>query len=168
MIETFHSVMIVPAYNEEKNIGAVISGIKASFPELYIVVVDDGSVDRTADRAREQGADVLSLPCNMGYGVALQTGYKYALQKEFDYCFQMDADGQHEPSSLPQIMDALKENQADVVIGSRFLSQCGYRMPWAGKAGKNLFAFIAFLIIHKKMTDPTSGFRGFNKKVLQF
>jgi glycosyltransferase involved in cell wall biosynthesis len=119
------TLILIPAFNEAKNIGKVISGIRNFYPGAHILVVSDGSVDGTADVAREAGAETISLPFNLGYGVALQTGYKYALAKEYEYLLQMDGDGQHEPGYMDRLLQIVRSGEADVAVGSRFASKEG-------------------------------------------
>ncbi|HJX39512.1 MAG TPA: glycosyltransferase family 2 protein, partial [Anaerolineae bacterium] len=105
-------LIVVPAYNEAQNIGPVIRSVQEVVPAAHILVVDDGSPDATAAVARRAGARVISLPFNLGYGVALQTGYKYALEREYDYVVQMDADGQHEPTSVLDLIAEVRQGTA--------------------------------------------------------
>src|SRR2546429_4784075 len=106
-------IAIVPALNEEKSIAAVITEIRAADPEFDVVVIDDGSTDRTAAVASENGARVISLPFNLGIGGAVQTGLKYAREHDFDISVQIDADGQHDPSELPKLLAPLIAGEAD-------------------------------------------------------
>ena len=160
-------ILIIPAYNEENTIAAALAKVQSQFSQLVVVVIDDGSKDRTSAIARELGVIVLSLPCNLGYGAALQTGYKFALEQGYDYCLQMDADGQHEPACLPVLLEKLESREVDVVIGSRFLASNHYQMPLSRKIGKTIFALIASLVIGQKITDPTSGFQGFSRRAIE-
>lgn len=106
-------IIIIPAYNEERTIEGVLREVRAVMPQADILVVNDGSGDRTADVAKRAGAKVVSLPYNLGYGVALQTGFKFAYKYRYDYAVQMDGDGQHTPSSIPSLLDALRGGPAD-------------------------------------------------------
>jgi len=167
--------VVIPAYNEERNIAGVIESVKRSAPGLDIIVVDDGSEDRTADIAGDAGAKVLSLPFHMGYGSAVQTGYKYALRRGYDYVVQMDADGQHEPVFISDFLRELKGGTADAVIGSRFLKsgraveggRRRYRATFSRRIGMFLFGLITSLAIGRRITDPTSGYLGLNRRALQ-
>ncbi len=161
-------LLIIPAYNESEAIGEVIIEIKKQLPVLDILVVNDGSVDTTGIIAKKYGANVVSLPFNMGYGAALQTGYQYAQNKNYQYVLQMDADGQHEPKELINLLGAIKENKVDVVIGSRFLNECNYHASWLRRLGMIIFSKITSLIIRQKITDPTSGFQALNHRILKF
>ncbi|MBT9169686.1 MAG: Undecaprenyl-phosphate mannosyltransferase [Actinobacteria bacterium] len=159
---------IIPAYNEEKNISRVIQGIRRFSPSLDILVVDDCSADRTAAVAMEEGAEVISLPFNLGYGVACQTGFKYAVGKKYDLAVQIDGDGQHDPSYINALLKEVFDGTVDVAIGSRFLGKSAYRAPLLRKLGMFLFGIIASVLIGQRVTDPTSGFQALNSKVLRF
>src|SRR3990172_12843892 len=138
--EEFDTVIILPAFNEEKNLPPLIENIRNKIPCADIVVVDDGSADRTARAAEKAGAMAIRLPFNLGYGAALQTGFKYSLMKRYRYVVQMDADGQHDPDYIKTILDEVKKEDADVVIGSRFLTDKGtYKTSMVRKTGMWLF-----------------------------
>ena len=128
-------------------------------------MIDDGSADATAELARSHGALVLRHPINLGYGAALQTGYKYALRRGAALVAQMDADGQHDPADLPQLIAPVLRDEADLVIGSRFLGAGNYRMGLIRNAGRALFRGIARLA-GLRVTDPTSGFQALGPRVL--
>jgi glycosyltransferase involved in cell wall biosynthesis len=161
-------LVVMPAYNESRVIGEVVGRVKACLPEADVLVVDDGSGDETAGIAGQSGARVVSLLFNMGYGAALQTGYKYAREKGYNYILQLDADGQHEPAFLKNILRELETGPADVVIGSRYLREESYRPSFARRQGMKLFADLTSVIIKQKISDPTSGFQGFRQPVLDF
>jgi glycosyltransferase involved in cell wall biosynthesis len=135
--------------------------------DAEVLVVDDGSGDRTAEEAQEAGATVATHAVNLGYGAALQTGYRYALRHGFDRVLQMDADGQHDPSSIRALVDAL-DGGADVVVGSRFLHSGSYRPPLLRRLGMRLFGTIASYYAGMKLTDPTSGYQGLSRRALAF
>lgn len=161
-------LVIVPAYNEEKSISKVIADIQNSMSPADILVVNDGSSDRTAQIARQSGAIVVTHPFNMGYGVSCQTGFKYALEKGYDYAVQIDGDGQHESRCIPDLLREVQNGSADIVIGSRFLGDCIYKTQFTRRVGMILFGFIASTIIRQKITDVTSGFQAINKDVIKF
>ena len=160
-------VIIIPAFNEAGRIGETISGIRRHADAL-IVVVNDGSRDRTAEEASRAGAIVVELPFNLGYGAALQTGYQYALRTGYSFAVQMDADGQHDPSYIASLMNAVQEGNSDVVIGSRFLGEGAYRPTAIKKIGMGFFRILASLLTGQKVTDPTSGFQALNLRAMQF
>ena len=162
------SLLIIPAYNEGQDIERVLAAVQDKSPDLDILIVDDGSTDNTAKAAKKQGARVISLPLNMGYGSALEAGYKYANKKGYQYILQMDADGQHEPSFLGDLLRVVKGGQADLVIGSRFLDKENYQAPFARKMGMIIFSKITSWLIGQTITDSTSGFQAMNKNVVKF
>lgn len=162
------TVVLIPAHNEQERIRPVISGVRTHVPGARIVVVDDGSSDHTGDIARSCGATVITLPFNMGVGAALQTGYKYALRRNCEYLVQLDADGQHDPRDIPDLLNALKGSDADMVIGSRFLLKSGFSCPVIRLIGIRLFSGILSLLSRRKLTDPTSGYRAMNHRTIEF
>ncbi|MBW1784014.1 MAG: glycosyltransferase family 2 protein [Deltaproteobacteria bacterium] len=166
---------ILPAFNEAERIAHVLEEIREADKETDVVVIDDGSTDDTIVRSKLAGAGVVRLSSNMGYGVAIQTGYKYALDRGYDYVVQLDSDGQHDPGYLPEMFAEILSGHADLVIGSRFLkqtpkkaSEVGYKVSPARKLGISLFAFMVSKSVGLKITDPTSGYRALNKRVLTF
>jgi hypothetical protein len=161
-------IVMIPAYNEAKNIQTVIAKVKNVIPEADILVINDGSRDGTAKLALLAGAKVISHPFNMGYGVACQTGYKYACRHDYDYAIQMDADGQHEPSCVSDLLEAIQDPDVDIVLGSRWLGLAGYHGPLLRKFGKHFFAFLATTLTGLKCTDPTTGFQALGRKVMNF
>ena len=162
------TLVIIPAYNEEQRIAAVIAGVRAAVSGAAIVVVDDGSHDGTAAAATAAGAMVLRHPFNMGYGVAIQTGYKYALAQGCDWLVQIDGDGQHDPASIPTLLAPLQDGTADFVLGSRFLSGESYRPPLLRRLGMSFFRKIVSVVIRQPVSDCTSGFQAFNRDVINF
>lgn len=162
-------LIVIPAFNEAGRVGLVVRDVYAVLPTADVLVVDDGSPDRTAAEAAEAGAAVLSLPVNSGYGTALQTGYKYAVRQGYELVGQIDGDGQHQARYLRDMIDALQEGDADVIIGSRFLDRDGhYRPSAARKAGIALFGRIATILTRQHVTDPTSGFQVMRARVVRF
>lgn len=165
---TLRKLAIVPAYNEEGMVGRVVLEIKRHAPDFDVVVVDDGSVDFTAMVAERNGATVLRQPFNLGIGGAMQAGYKYALHRDYDVAVQVDGDGQHKPEYLPAMLDALHTSgAADMVYGSRFLGDPGYRVPLMRRVGNRMFGVVLSLICRQPITDPTSGFRMVNRKGIE-
>ncbi len=162
------TLIIIPAYNEEKNIGAVLDGIKKQHPRFPILVINDGSSDNTEKVAREHNAEVISLPFNSGYGIALQTGFLYAVKNDFSIVVQMDSDGQHDPANIKDLIEEIRKGNCDVVIGSRFLSKNSYKSSLLRHAGMILFGSIASFLCRQKVTDPTSGFQALKGKAIQF
>ena len=150
-------LVIIPAYNEERHIGDVVRGVSAALPDADVLVIDDGSWDRTRFLAREAGARVVSHVFNLGYGAALQTGYKRADRDHYAYVVQLDADGQHRPTELPRLLEPLRQGGADVVIGSRFVAASGYRMGTARTLGRKMLGRLLLALGGPRVADPTSG-----------
>jgi glycosyltransferase involved in cell wall biosynthesis len=159
---------IIPAYDEAGNVAAVVAGVRQAAPDVDVLVVDDGSRDDTAAVSRRAGARVVSHAFNLGYGVALQTGFKYGLVGGYDYAVHLDGDGQHDPAAVPDILRLLRDDIADAVIGSRYLAA---PPAWTGpfrRFGSWLLAGLTSSIIGQRITDPTSGYQGCNRRVMQF
>ena len=165
--QRLRGLVIVPAYNEEGSIESVIQELRAAEPELDVIVVDDGSADRTLRVAAATGARVVSLPYNVGIGGAVQTGYQYALEHGFDLAVQVDGDGQHDPLEISRLLEPLLDGRADMVVGSRFAPGGGYRGTPLRRIGIRLFAAIVSLIVRARVTDTTSGFRAVNRKAIE-
>lgn len=161
-------LIIIPAFNEEGSIGAVIDNIRRHVPWADIAVVNDGSRDRTAAIAGSRGVILLSHPYNMGIGSTMQTGYKYAHMKGYDVAVQVDADGQHPAEQIAQLIKPVVENRADIVVGSRFLGEGSYRPSLARGAGMAFFSSLVSVIIKEQVTDTTSGFRAAGKECIEF
>jgi len=160
---------IVPAYNEQGMVGRVVRDINRHAPDFDVVVVDDGSLDATAAVAEREGATVLRLPFNLGIGGAMQAGYKYALHRDYDIAVQVDGDGQHKPEYLPSMAEALHTGgeDADMVYGSRFLGDPGYKVPFMRRLGNRIFGVVLSVICRQPITDPTSGFRMVNRNGIE-
>lgn len=161
------TLVIIPALNEADSIAYVVGQIREHAPWADIAVVNDGSTDRTGAIARECGVIVLDLPFNVGIGAAVQTGFRYAALHDYDIAVQTDGDGQHPPSELPMLVNALVESGADVVLGSRFIEDKGYKAPPARRVGIWLLGVIVSLVTGVRCTDPTSGFRASNRRAIQ-
>lgn len=161
-------LVIVPALNEESNIGHTVESLRTCGISLDVLVVDDGSSDGTARVARETGAIVVSLPHNLGIGGAVQTGLIYARDRGYSYAMQFDGDGQHNSSAIPVILDRVIENETDVAIGSRFLCAGGFKSSAARRVGIRIFTAAIYLTTGLMITDSTSGFRAFNRQAIRF
>ena len=157
-------IAIVPALNEEATVGRVIDEIRAFDPGFDVVVVDDGSIDRTAGIAADRGAHVVRLPFNLGIGGAVQTGYRFAFEHGYDIAVQIDGDGQHDASQLPAVLAPVLAGEADLAIGSRFTGEGAYRSSFSRRIGIQIFARVVSGIVRQKVTDTTSGFRAVNRK----
>jgi glycosyltransferase involved in cell wall biosynthesis len=159
------TLIVMPAFNEEASVGDVVREVYSKLPGSNVLVVDDGSIDRTAAVARKAGALVARLPYNLGVGGAMRTGFRYAIENGYDNVIQIDSDGQHDPSSVPELLRALES--ADLVLGARFAGEGDYvvRGPrhWAMQA----LAAILSRTSHTKLTDATSGFRASGPKAVR-
>jgi glycosyltransferase involved in cell wall biosynthesis len=159
-------LVIVPALNEEGAIAGVVGSIHKHVPGAPVLVIDDCSSDHTSARAREAGADVLSLPHHLGLGGAVQAGYKLAYELGFDYVIRVDGDGQHDPRDIPRVFDKLKESGCEMVIGSRFAEPTGSDTSVVRRLGIRFFRAVLRPILGKPVHDPTSGFVGVNRTAL--
>jgi len=157
---------IVPAHNEEGSVASVVRELRAVEPGFEIVVIDDGSTDRTAAIADAEGVDVIRLPFNLGIGGAVQTGYQYARDNGFDVAVQVDGDGQHDAREIARLLEPLLEGRADMVVGTRFAAGGGYRGTRLRRIGIHIFAAIVSLLVRARVTDTTSGFRAVNRKTI--
>ncbi len=158
---------IVPALNEEDSVGAVIEGIRAFDPGFEIVVVADGSTDRTPEVAEAAGATVLRLPFNLGIGGAVQTGFRYAAEQGFELAVRLDGDGQHDPQELPAILAPVLAGDADICVGSRFAGTGAYRSTRSRRIGIRVLAWAVSLLVRRRVTDPTSGFQALNRHAIR-
>jgi hypothetical protein len=158
----------VPAYNEAATVGRVVHQIHELVPGLDVVVVDDGSTDATSEVATRAGARVIRHPFNLGIGGAVQTGFSYALENGYDYMVQVDGDGQHDPGEIAKLYAAMEEDPTlDVACGSRFLSEeHEYPAPVSRRTGIHIFAFILSRLVDGRVSDPTSGFRLYNRRAI--
>jgi glycosyltransferase involved in cell wall biosynthesis len=161
-------LIIIPAYNEEQSLPGVIEDLRQHIPHADILVVDDGSRDRSAAVARRLGVNVVKLPFNLGIGGAVQTGYQYARARGYDVAVQFDGDGQHMAAEISLLFDALKKGNADIVVGSRFLKRGDYRPTFFRRLGIWVFSRVLSAILGMTVTDTTSGFRGANRRAIEF
>ncbi|MCE2473673.1 MAG: glycosyltransferase family 2 protein [Anaerolineae bacterium] len=161
-------LVILPAYNERLNIARTVSAIRAELPQAEILVINDGSGDATAATARDAGARVLSMPYNVGIGAAVQAGFQFAEAHGYDIVLRNDGDGQHAPESNRALLAALNAGDADVVIGSRFISERGdYGTPLLRRVGSAILARLLSSIIGQRVTDPTSGCSAYNRRAIK-
>jgi glycosyltransferase involved in cell wall biosynthesis len=161
------TLVVIPAYNEAATIQEVVKRTWAELPFVDIAVVNDGSTDDTAFLAENAGAIVLNLPCNIGYGGALQTGFRFAAQQAYDVVVTIDGDGQHDPSFAQGLIDTMQAQDADVVIGSRFL-EGRYQIGLARRFAIRVFSLIVTRYTGTTFTDPTSGFQAINRKAFSY
>ena len=160
---------VVPAFNEAATVATVIDRLHRHVPDFDILVVDDGSNDDTASIARREGAQVLRLPFNLGIGGAVQAGFQFARENGYAYMVQVDGDGQHDPSEIAKLSAIMDEDPwVDVVVGSRFLSNdLKYPAPISRRTGIHIFAFILSQLVDGRVSDPTSGFRLYNRQAIE-
>lgn len=160
-------LVIIPAYNEAETLASVVARLHEDAPGYDILIVDDGSQDDTARIAAAlDGVTLVKLPFNLGIGGAMQTGFKYALRNGYDVGVQCDADGQHPPHQIRDLVAHLDKSDADLVIGSRYVADTGYKPSCFRRIGKSLLSRIVDALIGGGITDTTSGFRAANRRVL--
>ena len=158
---------VVPAYNEAATVTEVVLAIRRHAPQFDVVVIDDGSTDATAELAEAAGARVVKLPFNLGIGGAVQAGFTFAWEHGYDYLVQVDGDGQHDPREIQKLIEAMEADQSlDMICGSRFITDFKYPAPISRRTGIHLFAFILSRIVGQRVTDPTSGFRLYNRRAI--
>jgi glycosyltransferase involved in cell wall biosynthesis len=160
-------VAIVPAYNEERNLARLLAELRALDPGLEVVVVSDGSTDRTAEVAAANGAHVVQLPFNLGIGGAVQTGFRFAWEGGYELAVRLDGDGQHDPAQLRAVVAPVAAGEVDLAIGSRFLATGGYRSSTARRVGIRVLARVVSWIAHQRLTDTTSGFQALNRRAIR-
>jgi hypothetical protein len=165
------TLVFIPAWNEEESLPAVLDSLRAELPEVDVLVVDDGSTDRTADVAREHGAEVLSLGTNKGLPIGIAAGYRWALEHDYAFCGRVDADGQHPPHELERLLAMVRDDRCDVAVGSRFVSGEGYA-PYrykpapARRLGTAALRRAMKLVLGRPFADATSGLYAVNAKAL--
>jgi glycosyltransferase involved in cell wall biosynthesis len=165
------TVVFIPAWNEEQNLPAVLDDLEAELPGVDVLVVDDGSTDKTADVAREHGAHVLSLGSNRGLAVGIAAGYAWALEHGYAFCGRVDADGQHPARELARLLALVRAGECDVAVGSRFVSGDGYepyryRPEGARRLGTSLLRRAMAPVLGRPFADATSGLYAVNAKAL--
>ena len=159
------TLILIPAYNEAESIEKVVDNIVTNYPQYDYVVVNDGSTDATRKVGKERGYNLLDLPVNLGLAGAIKSGMKYANFCQYDRVVQIDGDGQHDPRYIEDMLKAMDDTGSDIVIGSRFVSKkknVSMRM-----FGNNLIEFLILITTGKKISDPTSGMRLFNKSMIK-
>lgn len=157
---------IVPAFNEEQNLHRLAELFK-DIRNVDVVIINDCSKDSTSKIAKEIGFQVIDLPSNLGIGGAVQTGYKYAEKHGYDIAIQVDGDGQHNPSYIEGLIQPLLKGEADLVIGSRYLEKQGFQSSMIRRFGIKYFTYLIHILQKRKITDPTSGFRACNRRVIE-
>lgn len=166
--QSMRLLVIIPAFNEEASLARVIGLVRDAVPDAEIAIVNDGSTDNTAQIADKLDVVVLNLPHNLGIGSAMQTGFLYAWRHGYDLAIQVDGDGQHDPKEIRELIQHLKADGSDVIIGSRYIEDRGYITPWPRRIGIIILSAIISMIVRQRITDPTSGFRIINKRTIEF
>ncbi|MEV4494314.1 glycosyl transferase family 2 [Micromonospora arborensis] len=164
MVNGKRVLIIIPAFNESGSIADVVGEVRGELPGVDVIVVDDGSADRTAAVAAAAGARVAKLPYNLGVGGAMRVGYRYARDHDYDVAIQIDADGQHDPRYVPKLVDLLDET--DLVIGARFAGEGDYNVRGPRRWAMVMLSGVLSRVAHTKLTDTTSGFRAANRRVI--
>lgn len=162
-------LLIIPAYNEEENIIQTVKKIREHDEILDYIVINDGSTDNTEKLLKENNINHIKLVNNLGIGGAVQTGYKYAFENDYDIAIQFDGDGQHDVAYVKNICDPLISGQADMCIGTRYLDKSAseFQSTFMRRLGSKIISVCINVFTHKKITDPTSGFRVANKTVIK-
>lgn len=161
------SIVIIPAYNEEKSIEKTVEDIRKNAPEFDYVIVNDCSKDSTLKVCTDKGMHVLNLPINLGIGGAVQTGYRYACKNGYDFAVQFDGDGQHDARFLHRMRDYMTEHKLNMLIGSRYIDKEGFQSSGLRRFGIRYFSVLIRLLTGKKITDPTSGMRMVDREVME-
>jgi glycosyltransferase involved in cell wall biosynthesis len=156
--------IVIPAWNEQSTIQAVVTEAMTYHPGATIVVVNDGSTDSTAALARAAGAVLIDLPVNLGVGGAMRAGYKYADREGYDWAVQLDADGQHDPAHVATLLGPLRDGSADLVIGSRFAGVVSYDVRGPRRWAMRLLSLVLSRVARTRLTDTTSGFKASNRR----
>ncbi len=160
-------LIIIPAYNESESILDVIKDIENNAPGYDYVVINDASLDNTKEICEKNNIHFLDLASNMGIGGAVQTGYQYALYEGYDIAVQLDGDGQHSAASLPKMEEVMIKEDADMVIGSRFIDKEGFQSTWLRRTAIKYFTWLIRICTKQTITDPTSGLRLCNRKIIK-
>lgn len=165
--KTLAVLVIIPAYNEELNIINTVMDLKNKCPDYDYVVVNDCSKDNTLQLLKDNKFNYLSLPTNLGIGGAVQCGYMYAAENGYDVAIQMDGDGQHDPKYYPNAVKLIKDDEADIVIGSRFITNEGFQTSFMRRFGIKFLSGLINLVCGQRVKDVTSGYRAVNRKFLE-
>jgi glycosyltransferase involved in cell wall biosynthesis len=160
-------LIIIPAYNEELNIKSVVKNLEDNYPDYDYIIINDCSTDQTKQILKENNFNFLDMPINIGIGGGVQSGYKYALENEYTIAIQMDGDGQHDPRYYKEAIELINNNEADIVIGSRFLEYEGFQSSAIRRFGINFLSALIKLITGVRVKDVTSGYRIVNKRFIE-
>ncbi|MBO7484722.1 MAG: glycosyltransferase family 2 protein [Spirochaetaceae bacterium] len=159
------TLIIIPAFNESENIERVVNNLITNYPRYEYIIINDGSADSTAAVCRKNGYNFIDLPVNLGLAGAFQTGMKFAWTHGYDAALQFDGDGQHRPEYIQSMIEKMEAEKADIVIGSRFVTQKKSLSP--RMFGSRLISLLILLTTGKKIKDPTSGMRLYSRKVME-
>ena len=159
-------LIIIPAYNEEENIEKVVDNLIRNFPQYDYIIVNDGSTDGTKMVCQRKRYEVLNLSINMGIGGAVQTGYCYARDNDYDIAVQIDGDGQHDVGFLENMIRYMEEEQADCVIGSRFMEKEGFQSSGLRRTGIKFLSILGWILTGVRIRDITSGYRLVNRRFI--
>jgi len=162
------TLIIVPAYNEQENIGSVVASLREHCPAADVLAVNDCSTDNTRDKLRELAVCFLDLPVNLGIGGAVQAGYRYAVENGYDCAVQFDGDGQHRAEYLPALLSPLEKGDADIAVGSRFLSGEGFQSSALRRCGIRFLSWLIYRLSGLRVLDVTSGMRAVRGQMLAF
>lgn len=160
-------LIIIPAYNEAENIEKVVENIVNNYPQYDYVIINDGSGDDTEEICMHNHYNFISLPLNLGIGGAVQTGYRYALKNHYDIAVQIDGDGQHDIAFIEKLIEPIESGEADITIGSRFISKEGFQSTASRRVGIVFLSTLIYGTCFKKVKDVTSGFRAVNGKFIK-
>lgn len=166
MKDKLKKLIIIPAYNESECIEKTIENIQKNAKDFDYIIINDCSTDNTREICERNGFHIINLPVNLGIGGAVQTGYIYGIRCGYDMAVQVDGDGQHDAAFLQKMAECLEETGADMVIGSRFIEKQGFQSTGARRIGIRFFTWLIRLMTGKTVTDPTSGLRMVNRKVM--
>ena len=162
------TVFLIPGYNEEENIGPLVSELRSIYPDVPICFINDCSVDKTARELEKADCDFLTLPCNLGVGGAMQAGFRYAYENGYDYVIRIDGDGQHPPGECEKLVARMAQGDVDMVIASRFCGERAYTSTWFRQLGIFGLATMLSIACRRRITDPTSGFQMVNRAVMYY
>jgi glycosyltransferase involved in cell wall biosynthesis len=160
-------LVLVPAYNEAESLPPLLTELTSRYPDYEVVVINDGSTDGTEKVVRGTSARLVSLPCNLGIGGAMQTGFRIARDEGYEVAVQVDGDGQHPPEQVHALVDGLLQSGSDMAIGSRFLTRSGYQSTLGRRLGIRFFSLWLSALCRTRITDPTSGFRAVSRRGIE-
>ena len=167
MKKNLKKLIIIPAYNESECIEKTIENIQKNAEDFDYIIINDCSTDNTREICEKRGFHIINLPINLGIGGAVQTGYLYGVRYGYDMAVQVDGDGQHDAAFLDKMADVMAETESDMIIGSRFIDREGFQSSVLRRIGIKYFSILIRILTGKTITDPTSGMRMINRKLLK-